>query len=86
MSFGAGFMSYGLTGSIIIDGIVLGFEVRATVGFAIFAIVFFSDPPAEFRSEKGTSTRRSATPGCRGFRNHSIRSVGDRKLFGVRSK
>jgi len=43
---GAGFLTYGLTGTIEIGGERLGFTIKATMGFAVFVLVFFADPPA----------------------------------------
>ena len=52
---GAGFLTYGLTGTIEIGGDKLGFTIKATMGFAVFIAVFFADLPARIARSRAAA-------------------------------
>ncbi len=53
VSAGAGFLTYGLSGTIAIGGQYLGLTIRATAGLAVFVAVFYTDPPARIARSRG---------------------------------
>ena len=55
---GAGFVSFGLMGTISIGGERLGFTIKATGSMAIFVLVYLVDPPSKLASKLRSKTPR----------------------------